>query len=360
MKIDFCFVLFLSVFCLSVHGQDNYKFLEGHELTIIGKFHNESGYARFPARYESKLRPEVWSIGQRSTGISILFESNASDITVKWTLTGGYSMSYSSTAGARGVDLYVEANGAWHYIQTGFLGGQTSEAVLLSRAKPISRKYLLNLPLNVHVESIYIGVNQAAEIKKLSHPLVTRKPIVHYGSSITQAASASRPGMAYTNLLARKLNRSIINMGFSGQGTFDEGVGEAMCETDAALYIIDCNPNTQDSLICERAINLVNQLKKCRPDVPILLVENYLYAIFYFSAGYPENNVIPNRKQLEIRKAYDTLIKSGVKGLYYQEGKDLIGTDQEGTMDGAHPNDLGLYRFAEVLYPTIQSIIAKQ
>ena len=79
------------------------------------------------------------------------------------------------------------------------------------------------------------------------------------------------------------------------------------------------------------------------------------YAIIHFQGGYqPE---IPNKKQMEIRKVYDTLEKSGIKGLYFQEGKDLIGTDQEGTIDGAHPNDLGLFRYAEVIYPTIKSII---
>lgn len=359
MKKYLCFVLFLAIFRLSGYGQDQYKFIEGHELTIIGKFHNEAGYARFPAKYESKLRPEVWSIGQRSTGISILFETNSSDIVARWTLAGEYSMMHSSTAGARGVDLYVEVDGKWRFIQASSPGGKTTDAVLLSGVKPVQRKYLLNLPLNVRAESVYIGVNNEAEIRKLITPLATQKPVVHYGSSITQAASASRPGMAYTNLLSRKLDRSFINLGFSGQGTFDESVGEAMCEIDAALYIIDCNPNTQEDLICERAIQLVNQLKKCRPDVPILMVENFIYAISYFHQGYLNDDYseVPNQKQFQLRKAYDTLINSGITRLYYQKGRELIGTDQEGTVDGAHPNDLGLFRFYEVLYPTIQSIL---
>ena len=357
MKHYLCTFFFLLLSGFSLFGQDDVKYVEGQELAVIGKFHNEAGYARFPARYKDKLRSEVWSIGQRSTGISIFFESNASQINVRWTLAGEYTMLHTNTSGARGVDLYVEANGKWHYVQTGAPTGKTSEATLTSGEKPVMRKYLVNLPLNINVESIYIGVNKEAELRKPQTSLFAQKPIVHYGSSITQSATASRPGMAYTNILSRWLNRPIINMGFSGQGTFDDSVGDAMCETDAALYIVDCSPNTQDSLICERAINLVNQLKKCRPDVPVLLVENYLYAIGYFRSNYPENNEIPNRKQIELQKAYDQLIQSGVKNLYYQKGKDLIGTDQEGTMDGAHPNDLGLYRYAETIYPTIQNIL---
>ena len=58
------------------------------------------------------------------------------------------------------------------------------------------------------------------------------------------------------------MDHSFINMGFSGSGTFDIPVGEAMSEIDAALYIIDCNPNTKTELIYERAVALVKLLKE--------------------------------------------------------------------------------------------------
>ena len=83
--------------------------------------------------------------------------------------------------------------------------------------------------------------------------------------------------MAFTNILSRQLDRSIINMGFSGNGTYDLPVGEAICETDAALYVIDCNPNTKTELIYDRALALVRLLKQKRPAVPVLLVEGYYY-----------------------------------------------------------------------------------
>lgn len=339
--------------------EDTLKYFSGHDLTIIGKFHDEKSYARFPSRYESVLRPEVWRIGQRSAGISILFRTDASDVSVKWTVAGAYSP--AGTAGAKGVDLYVYVDGAWRYLQTGFPDGKTSESTLLAGMKPVYREYLLNLPLNVPTESLFIGVNTDAEISKPGSSFFAGKPVVHYGSSITLAAAASRPGMAYTNLLSRKLDRPYINFGFSGQGTFDESVGRAMCEIDAALYVVDCNPNTEDTLIYERAVALVRQLKECRPETPVLLVENFIYASGYFHHGYPsgtgDGKEIPNAKQAELRKAFDTLKKAGITRIYYQKGENLIGKDQEATVDGAHPNDLGMFRISEVLLPTIREII---
>ena len=49
-----------------------------------------------------------------------------------------------------------------------------------------------------------------------------------------------------------------------------------MSEIDAALYVIDCNPNTQTELIYERAVELVKFLKQKRPEIPVLLVEGFL------------------------------------------------------------------------------------
>ena len=46
------------------------------------------------------------------------------------------------------------------------------------------------------------------------------------------------------------------------------------------------------------------------------------------------------------RAAFENLEASGVKELYYLEGKDLLGDDGEATVDGSHPTDLGMLRYA--------------
>ena len=50
-------------------------------------------------------------------------------------------------------------------------------------------------------------------------PVRNDKPIVVYGTSITQGACASRPDSHGPNaILGRKLDRPVINLGFSGNG----------------------------------------------------------------------------------------------------------------------------------------------
>ena len=67
------------------------------------------------------------------------------------------------------------------------------------------------------VETVFIGIDEQAELAAPS-PWADDRPVVVYGTSITQGGCATRPGMAYTNIVSRELNRPVINLGFSGNG----------------------------------------------------------------------------------------------------------------------------------------------
>jgi lysophospholipase L1-like esterase len=335
-------------------SDDTLKYHDGQEFTIIGKFHSEKNYVRFPQEYKSILREDVWDLGQHSAGISIRFRSNASVIAVRWTVKEDAIMDHMAFTGIKGVDLYAYVDGKWKYVNTGRVKGKTSEQIMVKSEDAVSREYLLNLPLYDGTDSLSIGINRNAVISApLEKWLLSKKPVVYYGSSIAQGGCASRPGMAFTNILSRKLDCSFINMGFSGSGTFDIPVGKAMCETDAALYVIDCNPNTKTELIFERAVALVKYMKKEKPEVPVLLVENFYYENGF---GNPKESDSEQKRE-ELSRAFKELNEAGIKQLYYKKGDGMIGYDHEGTVDGVHPNDLGMLRIAESLQPAIEKII---
>src|SRR5206468_1200047 len=94
-----------------------------------------------------------------------------------------------------------------------------------------------------------------------------------------------------------------------------------------------------------------------RPLIPVLLVEGFYYEDSYFNKDGLANI---NDKRKELRRAFDLLKKSGVKGLYYKTGDGLIGYDHEGTADGVHPNDVGMLRFSEQMLPVIKSILKRE
>jgi hypothetical protein len=356
MLLSAVFFTFCSAYAVNTENvtNDTIQFYDGQQFTIIGRFHSERTYARFPANYKDKLREPVWNLGQNSAGISIRFRSNSPFIAVRWSVKNDAVMDHMPFTGIKGVDLYSFVDGKWKYINTGRVKAKSNESMMVRGAGDTYREYLLNLPLYDGADTVSIGISSKASISvPQENYLISKKPVVYYGSSIAQGGCASRPGMLFTNILERKMDRSFINMGFSGSGTFDLSVGEALCETDAALYVIDCNPNTTRDLIYERAVALVKFLKEKRPDVPVLLVEAFYYVNGFTKPLESENY----KKNQELKRAYDTLKNSGIKQLYYRKGDGLIGDDYEGTVDGVHPNDVGMLRIAESLEPTLRKLV---
>jgi hypothetical protein len=86
-----------------------------------------------------------------------------------------------------------------------------------------------------------IGVPEDKNFSPL--PLNKKKPIVVYGTSIAQGACASRPGMAWTAILGRRMNIPLINLGFSGNGKLEKEMLDLIAEIDAEVYILDCLQN---------------------------------------------------------------------------------------------------------------------
>jgi len=336
---------------------DSVKFYDGRSLAVIGQSHNENNYHRLPWKYKGVVRSAVWDESLSAAGIAIRFRTNASTLRLRWRLADLGRSKNLNSAGADGLDLYAHTEKGWQYVNTALVRDTVNDVALLRNSEPVYREYWLNLPLYNCVTELSIGVNQWAVMSKpVENYLLDKKPVVYYGSSIAQGASASRPGLAYTNIMSRRLNRAFVNLGFSGEGTFDASVGEAMAEIDAALYAIDCTPNSKKEIIFERAVALVKQLKARRPATPVLLIEGYYYDDVAFER-VGNSNIDAKRK--ELRRAYDTLIGAGIKGLYYKPGEGLIGYDHEATVDGVHPDDIGMLRFAVQMQPVISGILAK-
>ncbi len=126
------FLINYGITSSEIPGQgDTLKYIDGQSLTIIGKYHSERNYARFPKSYENKLRADVWGLGQNSTGISIRFRTNASEIAVRWTLLEDNNMDHMAFTGIKGVDLYARVDDNWKYVNTARVKGKVNEFILV-------------------------------------------------------------------------------------------------------------------------------------------------------------------------------------------------------------------------------------
>src|SRR5262249_49006010 len=205
------------------------------------------------------------------------------------------------------------------------------------------------------VSSAEIGLPKGATLAKApERPKSQQKPIVFYGTSITQGGCASRPGMVHTAILGRRFERPVINLGFSGNGKMDKEMAALLAELDAAVFVIDCLPNLNAKDVAERTEPLVAAIRQKQPKTPILLVEDRTYSNAAVVPGLQERH---KESRAALRKAYDKLTASGDKHLHYLRGDKLLGDDDESTVDGSHPTDLGFLRQADVFADAIAPLL---
>ena len=313
-------------------------------------------FDRLPARAEGVVRDPVWNLSRHSAGMAVRFVTDATALHVRYRLLSDrLAMPHMPATGVSGLDLYAaDAQGVDRWAAVVRPESTEIETPIAEGLRAGTRRYTLYLPLYNGVESLEIGVEEGG----LFEPMMPRseKPILFYGTSIMHGACASRPGMAISAILGRRLNRPVINLGFSGNGRMEPEVGALLAEQDPAVFAIDCLPNMNEAMIDERAVPLVRQIRSARPDTPILLVED---------RSFTNTRFFPNREQTHrtnreaLRRAFATLRSEGITGVHYLDGEQLLGFDGESATDGSHPNDLGMVRYADAYEPALRTILSQ-
>lgn len=331
------------------------------EATVEGRAFEElaSPYDRLPAAAEGVVRDKVWSLQRESAGICARFTTNAKEIHVRWTLTSDrLDLVHMAATGVSGVDLYGrDEAGTWRWVGIGRPKGKTTTARIASGLDGKAREYMVYLPLYNGVSSIDVGLRQSASFAAgAPRPEARRKPLLFYGTSILQGACASRPGMCHAATLGRRLDRHVVNLGFSGNGRMDLELAPMIASIDAAVYVLDCLPNMNPDQITERAAPFVRVLRKARPDTPILLVEDRTFT----DAPFRRDRIRSHRgRRAALRAAYKTLLSEGVTGLTYLEGDGLLGLDGDAAVDASHPTDLGFARQSDAFEPVLRELLGQ-
>lgn len=314
-------------------------------------------FDRLPGQAESLVRGAVWGLSRHSAGLAVRFETDATEIRANWKLRSDrLAMNHMPATGVSGLDLYVKVDGRWRWLAVGRPTAQENTARLVGGIPDGRREYMLYLPLYNGVDSVAIGVPEGKSVWKASPRKSGHKPVVFYGTSITQGGCASRPGMVHTAILGRWLDAPVINLGFSGNGRMEAEVAKLMAELEVSVFVIDCLPNIGATDVAARTEPLVAILREAHPDTPIVLVEDRSYTDSFLITSKRERN---ESSRVALKAAYDKLKAAGDENLYYLEGEDLIGDDGEGTVDSSHPTDLGFYRQAEAFMKVLQPILKK-
>lgn len=336
--------------------------LEWHDVTtwgVEGRGWNDMARARWfqrlPDEAEGKVTGAVWGLSQDSAGMMVRFKTDATTIWTRYTLRkpdAQVAMPHMPATGVSGVDLYArDRSGKWRWVNVTRPTGKEVKQPLGTDLAPGERIYAAYLPLYNGPEKLEIGVPPGSKFEGLAP---REKPIVFYGTSITHGACASRPGMVHTAILGRRLDRPVMNLGFSGNGRMDAAVGEFLTKLDAAAFVIDCLPNMQPAEVRAKCGPLVQQLRAAHPQTPIILVEDRRNTNSWI---LPARDKHHTDNHAALAKSFAELKAEGVENLFYIGGDRLLGDDADGATDGSHPNDLGFARQADIFEPVLRKAL---
>lgn len=338
------------------------------ETAVEGRAFDERAapFDRLPAAAEGVVRDPVWRLSRDSAGMAARFVTDATEIHARWALNDdGLDMGHMPSTGVSGLDLYArDETGTWRWVMGRGPSGQETTAGIVNGLDGQSREYMLYLPLYNGVQSVEIGLPRDASFAEgPARPQNRALPVVFYGTSITHGACASRPGMAHPAILGRRLDRPIVNLGFSGNGRMEPELAELVGDVDAAVYVIDCLPNMSAQMVTERAAEFLRALRAKRPGTPVLLVEDRTFTNATFREGtrraHAERRAAFRAAYEEVRAAEAASDDAPSAPMAYLEGDLLLGLDGDGAVDASHPNDLGFFRQADAFEPYLRELLGQ-
>lgn len=353
----FAAVLLAAVSLFAQAAELTWLTVPGGPLEIDGlpwQSENGADLIRFPKRLENDLPKAVWELAQSPSGGRIRFSTNSTKLVIRLEYPSPPGMRNMHAFGQTGVDLYLDGMYRGTAIATPeSRPGNPVEHVYFENQRGNTREVTLYLPLYKPVKVLGIGIDKGATAGKPAG-FALSKPVVFYGTSITQGGCASRSGMSYQAILGRMLNIDFVNLGFSGNGKGEPVVARAVAEIDASMFVLDFSQNnaTLESLIAVYD-PFIATLRAKHPDTPIIAITPIASAGEQFK---PEGKLQSMRDH--IREVVSRRIGAGDAHLQLMEGTDLLGPDRlGGLVDGTHPNDLGFEWMAEGIAARLAKVL---
>lgn len=327
--------------------------LNDHRLTKSGLPWIESNAPhlwRLPAKEAEGLPDAVRGLMRFPAGGRLRFASDTSQLRLRVSAPNVRSMSNMSPIGCRGFDAYVDGV-YWCSNVVGEKGEQ--ELTFFAGAKRAMREIAIYLPLFQEVQVLTVGVANGARLVPTS-PFALGEPIVYYGSSIAQGASASRPGMTYEAILGRRLNVDFVDLGFSGAGKAEPEVVELVASLDACCFVFDLGKSFRKQP--EEVYGaMLDKVRAAHPEVPMICLTPIYSTREAFDDGYRE---LSEHVRKVTRSAATKRIEAGDRRLHLVEGLELLGPgDSDAFQEGVHPTDLGFTRIADRLEPLLRKVL---
>lgn len=322
--------------------------VEQAPFRVYGVFRENEKFCRLPEAVAKSVNEGVHLMYDKTAGGRVRFITESSYVAISTKMSGVMWMEHFALTGSAGFDLYADEGEGSVFKGTFIPPASIKDCYesVMDFSDRRERVVTINFPLYSNVTKLYIGLDANTTVKE-APDYAYEKPIVYYGSSITQGGCASRPGNAYQAIVSRLLDCNFVNLGFSGSAKGEDAMTEYINTLDMSAFVMDYDHNAPTVEHLEATHErMFKKIRQKNPKLPIIMMTR------------PKVHLDEQEKQREavIKKTYQNALDAGDKNVYFLKGSDLIRPEmiETATVDNCHPNDSGFVSMAYALYDVIK------
>ena len=310
----------------------------------------EPRFCRIPTAVAETVNDGVKWLYRNTSGGRIRFRTNATHLHLKASFPGAISMGHFAQAGVTGFSVYVTQDEKEVFAGLLTPDRQTEFEGSLDLPSSGMKAVTIWMPLYNDVEKVVVGLDAAAEVLP-DTGYAYEKPVVFYGSSITQGGCASRPGSDYAAILSRRLRFDYINLGFSGSAKGERSMAEYIKTLPMQAFVMDYDHNAPTPEHLQKTHEpFFRIIREANPELPVL----------FLSRPCSETDD-DNRERFDIiRQTYENALDRGDRNVYLIDGATFFAEASDlndPTVDRVHPTDLGFYLMAKTIEPTLKTML---
>lgn len=326
-----------------------YYSIDESPFSLHGVFKENGRYRRIPEAVARSVSDGVYFLHSHTAGGRVRFATNSSYVTIHVKMNTISKMSHFAFEGSCGFDMYVDNEYLRSFVPPMDVSDAGYESVAEIGGHEM-HEITIHMPLYSGVSEMYVGIEETAVLKEAT-PYKVEKPIVYYGSSITQGGCASRPGSSYQATITRRFHYDHINLGFSGSAKAEDAMIEYIKNLDMSLFVLDYDHNAPsvDHLAATHE-KLFLAVREQHPDLPIIMMPRPKH---YLNADEEKRRAI-------VKTTYENAVARGDQNVYYIDNRELTALcGPDGTVDNCHPTDYGFASMARAVGDVIANIEIK-
>ena len=332
------------------------RYVSADTLTLSGKIlPTANPYHRVDTCFYRGFGPTENFQVRCASGIAVFFKTNSTRISLK-PQYGEYRRStVTSDLAQLGFDLYIKRDGEWVFAASGIRSTvNDGEPInLISGMNAEEKECMLNMPMYSELLSLEIGVDSESVISAAEIPFKGR--VAMYGSSYTQGACISRPGMALPLLLTRLTGYQFLSLGCGGNCKMQPQFINVLRDVKADAFVFDCFSNPNAEMILERTPGFVKAMHEAHPDVPLIFIST----VYREGRNFSQDKEESEKGKMEAARQVMREATRLYDNVYFIEREDLAGNGHDASVDGVHPSDIGYVNWAEKISRPLGRIISR-